>query len=329
MAIVKPSLWRISNEPANLTSVDIFGEIHDVHGCFTMRHTFVTRASKEKFSNLDFNFYLHDYGIVTGFKAIVGNKEVESMMYPKGDVPKQAQELIKKNFNNSATDSFICRVADVPPETVVQISISFLQTLHLAGINSVGFVIPTILLPKCYVSETQRGVPIYRETLRQYKLGIDLDVYMNMGAVSSVFSPSHSVMFSDRKIRLVRNQRDVKDVDLVILINMNDPIHKLLPKCYVDKHEAENIVMISTIPQYKPTFDFKEENEEGHPDPREVLFLVDPQLYSLQEIRMILNEALKQIDSQIYFNIIILGFIDHLNPYKIFTRSEEATKKNC
>jgi hypothetical protein len=82
--------------------------------------------------------------------------------------------------------------------------------------------------------------------------------------------------------------------------------------------------MVSTIPQYKPTFNFKEDNEEGHPDPREVLFLIDTQQMTLNEIKMILTEALNQIDAQIYFNFIILGLGV---PYKIFNKSEQATNK--
>lgn len=66
--------------------------------------------------------------------------------------------------------------------------------------------------------------------------------------------------------------------------------------------------MVSAIPQYKSTIKIKEENnDEGHPDPREVLFLVDPHQMTLEEVRMVLTESLNQIDSQIHFNFIILG----------------------
>jgi hypothetical protein len=42
--------------------------------------------------------------------------------------------------------------------------------------------------------------------------------------------------------------------------------------------------MVCTIPSYKPSFKFDENSEEGHPDPREVLFLIDPQQLALEEV---------------------------------------------
>lgn len=58
--------------------------------------------------------------------------------------------------------------------------------------------------------------------------------------------------------------------------------------------------MVSTIPSYKSTkFHELKNAEEGHPDPREVLFLVDPQQSTLAEVRVVLNEILNQIDAQV------------------------------
>jgi hypothetical protein len=72
MARIKPTIWSISDEVAQLQSVNIFGEIHDIHGCFSICHTYMTR--KEKLNKpapvLDFNFYIYDSGLVTGFKGV-------------------------------------------------------------------------------------------------------------------------------------------------------------------------------------------------------------------------------------------------------------------
>jgi len=92
----------------------------------------------------------------------------------------------------------------------------------------------------------------------------------------------------------------------------------------VEKHDEDEIVMVSAIPQYKSTFKFNEDNEEGHPDPREVLFLVDPNQMTLAEVRMVLSESLSQIDSQIYFNFLILGLDAKQEIF--FHKSLQATK---
>jgi hypothetical protein len=73
MARIKPTIWSISDEVAQLTGVTVFGEIHDIHGCFTIIHTYQTR--KEKLNKpspfLDFHFYMCDSGLVTGFKGML------------------------------------------------------------------------------------------------------------------------------------------------------------------------------------------------------------------------------------------------------------------
>jgi hypothetical protein len=89
--------------------------------------------------------------------AVVGNKVVDAMVVAKQHVPKQAHELVKKYYTASASDSFVCRITDVPPETQVQIHISFLQTLHLEDEASLGFVIPTVLAPKHFFAEESAG----------------------------------------------------------------------------------------------------------------------------------------------------------------------------
>jgi hypothetical protein len=70
MAKVTPTIWSISDEAAQLTDVNILGEIHDIHGCFTICHTYVTRKQEEPVPFIDFNFYIHDFGLVTGFKGM-------------------------------------------------------------------------------------------------------------------------------------------------------------------------------------------------------------------------------------------------------------------
>jgi hypothetical protein len=102
---------------------------------------------------LDFPFYLHDYGLVTGFKVLVAGTEVNAGVCGKSDVPKPSHELIKKYYDASATDSFVCRVSDVPPDTLIQITVSFVQNLHMEGVRSLGCVIPTVLAPKHFSSE--------------------------------------------------------------------------------------------------------------------------------------------------------------------------------
>lgn len=165
MTRVKPQLWSISDDVANLTGVKIQGEIHDIHGCFTISHTYQTRKDDNK--TLEFPFFLHDYGLVTGFKVLVAGNEVDARICGKADVPKPAQELIKKYYDNSATDSFVCRVADVPPETTVQICVSFVQNLHMEGASRLGVVIPTILAPKHFLTE-EKSIQItpFTKTLR-------------------------------------------------------------------------------------------------------------------------------------------------------------------
>lgn len=333
MTRVKPQLWSISDDVANLSCVKIQGEIHDIHGCFTISHTYQTRKEDGP-KTLEFPFFLHDYGLVTGFKVLVAGSEVDARICGKADVPKPAQDLIKRYYDNSATDSFVCRVTDVPSETSVQISISFVQNLHMEGVSRLGLVIPTILAPKHFLSE-EKSIQIapFENPLSNYLLDVDIDVKMTMGEVSTVSSPSHAVVFSPvngssktGKIKLTSlpSNKEVLDVDMVLLIAMKEQIDKLLPVCYVEKHDEDEIVMVSAIPQYKSSFKFNEENEEGHPDPREVLFLLDPHQMTLEEVRMVLSESLSQIDSQIYFNFIILGLDSKQEVF--FHKSLQATK---
>lgn len=72
MARIKPTIWSISDEVAPLVSVNIRGEIHDIHGCFTICHNYVTRKEKlnKPQAQLDFHFYIFDPGLVTGFKGV-------------------------------------------------------------------------------------------------------------------------------------------------------------------------------------------------------------------------------------------------------------------
>jgi hypothetical protein len=156
MTKVKPTLWSISDDVASLTSVRISGEILDTHGCYVICHTYQTRSNPNK--TLDFPFYLHDYGLVTGYKVSVAGSEISAKVCGKADVPKPSHELIKQYYDNSATDSFVCRVTDVPADTTVQIFISFVQNLHLEGVHTLGSVIPTILAPKHFLSEETSGI---------------------------------------------------------------------------------------------------------------------------------------------------------------------------
>lgn len=334
MTKVKPTVWSISDDVATLKTVQIRGEIHDTHGCFTICHTYQSRPDDQN-KTLDFPFYLHDYGLVTGFKVTIAGTEVNAGVFGKSDVPKPIHELIKKHYDASATDSFVCRVTDVPPDTAIQIIVSFVQNLHMEGVRSLGCVIPTVLAPKHYSSEeTAKIHQPFAQALTHYELDLDIDLYLRMGAVSTVSSPSHPVSYAPTndnsgKIRLLPTAKELLDLDLVLRVNTKEPIESLLPACYVEKQEGsdEEIVMVSTIPSYKSTkFHELKNAEEGHPDPREVLFLVDPQQSTLAEVRVVLNEILNQIDAQIFINVFILGLAEDKPLF--FNKSLEATLPN-
>jgi hypothetical protein len=120
-------------------------------------------------------------------------------------------------------------------------------------------------------------------TGRQFLLDVDLDLYMTMGAVASVTSPSHPVTFTPSKshnsnntsnrlsgkIKLLRDAASasagpstpvlsasgaalplpqqshvLQDLDFVIRITMTDLITRLLPKCYVESNEGTLLLLI-------------------------------------------------------------------------------------
>jgi hypothetical protein len=71
---------------------------------------------------------------------------------------------------------------------------------------------------------------------------------MTMGEVSSVFSPAHPITFTstDNKSGKIKLSRDpninLNDVNLVLLITMQKPICELLPKCFVEPSEGNQIL---------------------------------------------------------------------------------------
>lgn len=72
---------------------------------------------------------------------------------------------------------------------------------------------------------------------------MDIDLYLRMGAVSTVSSPSHPVSYAPTndnsgKIRLLPTAKELLDLDLVLRVNTKEPIESLLPACYVEKQEG-------------------------------------------------------------------------------------------
>jgi hypothetical protein len=325
MLTVIPTITNISND-AQLYSVSISGQVLDTHGCFTLCHSYQLKSVP---NDLYFAFSLQDYGIVTGFKTKVDDKIVEAKVMTKSSVPQDAQEMVAKYFNEvSMTDSFVCRVA-VAPDTTLEIYISFIEYFHLEGPNKLGFVIPTILAQKHYLLEEQNlKLSHFEHSLSQYRLELNLELLMKM-KVSSVSSCTHPITFSRYadKIMVSFNEstNSIGEMDILVLIELEMPIDQWLPRCYLEHQKDETIIMASVMPQYNPSFVFDENNEEGHPDPREVLFLIDPHNTRLEEIKMVLSQALTLLDEQIYFNFIVLGK-ELKEENKIFHKSLCATK---
>jgi hypothetical protein len=120
---------------------------------------------------LNFVFFLL-FVVRVSLVAVVGNKEVDAGVCAKANVPKPAHELVKKYYNASASDSFVCRVTEVPPDTPVQIHISFVQPLHLEDERSLGFVIPTVLAPRHYFAEETAGERAPFASSLRYAIGV-------------------------------------------------------------------------------------------------------------------------------------------------------------
>lgn len=58
--------------------------------------------------------------------------------------------------------------------------------------------------------------------------------------------------------------------------------------------------MASLCPQFEvEKITVAEDDEEGHPDPREILFVVDTNQSEMEEVKDILSAALNRLDMQV------------------------------
>jgi len=307
MATVKSSLWSICNEPVPLQNVKVSGVVDDFRGTFTLVQTYVTRKDGNP-QDCIFQFLLFDIGIVTGFKATVAGAPIDASCLPKisPKVSSVGQELIKSHSDPSATDALICKLDQLPPDTTVQFQINFVQHLRLDR-EALFFSLPTTISPKVYSHE--EGDPGL-SSLRQFNFDLDVTVKLRGTNITTIRSPTHPLKYissAPNSGRIEIAKEEVSDLDIAVFIDLEYPISKTLPHGVVEQHGEREIVMLTCRPEFDcPVFEVDPDDEEGHPDPREILVAIDPHQNTFDEVKTVVKAIVKNFTEQIYLNVLIL-----------------------
>jgi hypothetical protein len=310
MAQVKASLWCITNNPLPVQDVRVSGHIEDFRGYFTFVQTYHTRKTQKGDVDLFFQFFLQDLGLVVGYTVLVGGEQVVASVKLTQDGDEH-EELIKQKSDASSSDSLLCQLSKVPPDTRIEVRVQFIQTLRLEDKHTLSLNIPTILSPKTYFHEPQKEG--FETSLRQFGFGLDLEVHSTQ-SVGCIESPSHPVRFNDGHLSLAppESGQFLSDSNVVLFIKYDTPLVDTLTKAIADKSSGmlqlnlvtrkddDYVVMVSACPQFDiGKVDFDEDDEEGHPDPREILFLIDTNQNDMNEVKEVLTASLSRLDMQV------------------------------
>eukprot|EP01126_Amoeba_proteus_P056381 TRINITY_DN7077_c0_g2_i4.p1 TRINITY_DN7077_c0_g2~~TRINITY_DN7077_c0_g2_i4.p1 ORF type:complete len:172 (+),score=7.98 TRINITY_DN7077_c0_g2_i4:74-589(+) len=153
MVKVKASLWCVPQSPLPLLSVELQGRIVDYRNYNTIVQSYHTPKSHQ--GDLVFQLSLCDVGLVTDFSAIVGDRTVQANVKLRSEVDKSYDTFLKQNIDTSTSDSLLCRLSQVPPDTDIKLRVSWVQSLRLQGDRILYFTLPTTVSRKYYYHEQQ------------------------------------------------------------------------------------------------------------------------------------------------------------------------------
>lgn len=233
MAQVKASLWCITNNPLPVQDVRVSGHIEDFRGYFTFVQTYHTRKSQKGDVDLLFQFILQDLGLVVGYSVLVGGEQVDASVKHRSDLESH-DDVLKPHTDPSTSDSLVCQLSKVPPDTRIEVRVQFIQNLRLEDGEKFSLNFPTIISPKTYFHAPQKEG--FETSLRQFNF--DLDVAVNSSApVVSVESPSHGVVYKENRISLATPAANtfLSDSNVILFVKYDKPATEFLTRALAHK----------------------------------------------------------------------------------------------
>ncbi|EUC48580.1 hypothetical protein COCMIDRAFT_23746 [Bipolaris oryzae ATCC 44560] len=168
-----------------------------------LTQTFVN-GSQDTLDEIRYAFPLYDGVSVVDFYCEVGERTIYGLVKEMNEAKKTYQEAKQRGESAAlleqlpdAADVFTTTIGNIPHDTVVKITIKYVQELkHDAEVDGVRFTMPTAIAPRYggysggYASELQKSLkPIPSEGI-----SITVDISMAEGIpIKKIVSPSHPI----------------------------------------------------------------------------------------------------------------------------------------
>eukprot|EP00762_Andalucia_godoyi_P002666 ANDGO_03272.mRNA.1 von Willebrand factor A domain-containing protein DDB_G0292028 len=268
-------------------------------------------------------FPIEEDAAVHSFKAVVDDREIESVLKPKKEAQREYSDALARGSgaylmeqNDASRDMFIVSVGGLQPQKQCKIVIEYSCELDVnTESNSIRFVLPTAIAPR--YNPSAKGVTGPADTNAQYvsstpyslEFSCTVDGAGNVAAVSSPSHPMSTEIISSQKIQLsLSNKGTHLDRDLIVDVRMKvDNANRIGAQLFVESCQPgkETVAMLCLVP---PVDDGKQVEAAD----TELVFVVDcsgsmEEEGKIDYARQAMLVFLKSIPLNFRFNIVRFG----------------------